>query len=180
MAQPSSDYRARPAAVRLQFDALKWGLPASRLPIDQRNGDLREAPSSGTFSEIPGQYGQLSPRSEALKLGAIKQVACARLVAGMEEQLLIAWQARHVHTARRALVERLWRIVELPAAKVGLEAIPGCVEDHGVNVDPTATISDHLDTDWSPVSLDAIAPPLQNEQCRRLIASVQRQVEVTV
>ena len=38
----------------------------------------------------------------------------------MEEQLLIAGQARYVHTAKSALAERPWRIVELPAAEVGL------------------------------------------------------------
>lgn len=60
----------------------------------------------------------------------------------MEEQLLIAGQARYGHTGKSALVERLRRIVELPAAEVGLAAVPGRVENHRVNVDPTAALRD--------------------------------------
>jgi hypothetical protein len=76
-------------------------------------------------------------RSEALKQRKIKQVDGGRLVAAMEEQLLIAGQGRHAYTAKLTLVERPWRIVELPAADVGLAAVPGRIENHRVNVDPT-------------------------------------------
>jgi hypothetical protein len=90
----------------------------------------------------------------------------------MEEQLLIAGQARYADTAKSALAKRLWRIVELPAAEVDLTAVPGRIENHRMNVDPTATLSDQLNTNWSPVSLHAIPPPLQNPQCRRLAVGV--------
>src|SRR5687768_2775747 len=98
----------------------------------------------------------------------------------MEEQLLIAGQARYAHAGKSALVERLLRIVELPAAEVGLAAVPGRVENHRVNVDPTATLGDQLSTNWSQVSLHAVAPALQSAQCDRLLVGVQRQVEITV
>ena len=108
------------------------------------------------------------------------QVDGARFVVGMEEQLLSAGQARHAHTTKRALVEGFWRIVELPPAQVGLAAVTGCVEDDRVNVDPTTPLSDQFDTDWSPVSLHAVAPAPQNAQRHCLVAGVHRQVEVTV
>jgi len=108
------------------------------------------------------------------------QVDGARFVVGMEEQLLSAGQARHSHTTKRALVESFWRIVELPPAQVGLAAVTGCVEDDRVNVDPTTPLSDQFDTDWSPVSLHAVAPAPQNAQRHCLVAGVHRQVEVTV
>jgi hypothetical protein len=98
----------------------------------------------------------------------------------MEEQLLIARQARYGHTGKSALVERLWRIVELPAAEVGLAAMSGRVEHHRVNVDPTAALSHQLNTNWSPVSLYAVPPALQSAQCDDLVVGVQRQVEITV
>lgn len=98
----------------------------------------------------------------------------------MEEQLLIAGQARYAHTAKSALVERLWRIVELPAAQAGLAAMSGRVEHHRVNVDPTPALSDQLNTNGSPVSFHAVAPALQSAQRDRLVVGVQRQVEITV
>jgi len=98
----------------------------------------------------------------------------------MEEQLLITGQARYAHTGKSALVERLLRIVELPATKVGLAAVPSRVENHRVDVDPTAALSDQLNANWSPVSLQAVAPALQSAQCDRLVVGVQRQVEITV
>jgi hypothetical protein len=78
------------------------------------------------------------------------------------------------------LVERLWRIVELSTADVGLAAVPGRIEDHWVNVDPPAALSDQLDTDWSPVGLYAIAATLQDPERHSLDAGVYRQVKVTV
>jgi hypothetical protein len=98
----------------------------------------------------------------------------------MEEQLLIAGQARYAYTAKSALVERLWRIIEMPAAEVGLATVPGCVENHRVNVDPTAALSDQLNTNRSPINFHAVASPPQSAQRHRLVAGVQRQVEVTV
>jgi hypothetical protein len=98
----------------------------------------------------------------------------------MEEQLLITGQARYAHTGKSALVECLLRIIELPATKVGLAAVPSRVENHRVNVDPTAALSDQLNTNWAPVSLQAVAPALQSAQCDRLVVGVQRQVEITV
>jgi hypothetical protein len=98
----------------------------------------------------------------------------------MEEQLLIAGQAGHAHTAKRTEVEGFWRIVELPAAEVGLAAVTGRVENDRVNVDPTAALSDQLHTNRSPVSLQAIAPARQNAQRNRLVASVQCDVKITV
>ena len=98
----------------------------------------------------------------------------------MEEQLLIAGQARYAHTAESALVERSCRIVELPAAEVVLAAVPGRVENHRVNVDPTAALSDQLNTNRPPVRFHAVASALQSAQRHRLVAGVQRQVEITV
>jgi hypothetical protein len=115
-----------------------------------------------------------------LKQGKIVQVDSARFVVGMEEQLLSAGQARHTHTAERALLEGFWRIVELPPAEVGLAAVTGCIEDDRVDVDPTAALSDQFDTDWSPVSLHAVSPALQNAQRHCLVAGVHGQVKVTV
>jgi hypothetical protein len=98
----------------------------------------------------------------------------------MKAQLLIRGQARYAHTAESALVERLWRIVELSAAEISLAAVPGRIENHRMNVDPTAALSDQLNTNRSPVSLKAIAPALQSAQRHRLVVGVQRQVEITV
>jgi hypothetical protein len=98
----------------------------------------------------------------------------------MKAQLLIARQAGNANAAKRTQVEGVWRIVELTAAEVGLAAVPGCVENHWVNVDPTTALSDQLDTNRSPVSLHAIAPARQNAQRHRLVSSVQREVKVTV
>ena len=79
-----------------------------------------------TFSGITCQKARLSTaRCDPFNQGKINQVYSAMFIAGMEEQLLIAGQAWHAHTAKSALVERLWRIVELPAAEVGLAAVPG-------------------------------------------------------
>jgi hypothetical protein len=64
--------------------------------------------------------------------------------------------------------------------QVGLAALPGCVENHRVNVDPTAAPSDQLNTNQAPISLKAVAPALQSGQRHRLVVGVQRQVEVTV
>jgi hypothetical protein len=98
----------------------------------------------------------------------------------MEEQLLIAGQTWHAYTAKSAMVERLWRIVELPAAEVGLAAVPGRVESHRVNIDPTAALGDQLQTHRSPISFYAVASALENPQRHRLVVGVQRQVEITV
>src|SRR4029453_10431210 len=108
------------------------------------------------------------------------QVDSPRLVAGVEDQLLIAGQARHAHAAQNPEVERLCRIVKLPSAEVGLAAVPGCIENHRVNVDPASALSDQLDTNWPPVSFHAVAPTLQKAYRHRLVAGIQRQVEVTV
>jgi len=56
----------------------------------------------------------------------------------------------------------------LPAAEVSLAAVTGRIENHQVNVDPTAVLSDQLNTNRSPVSLRALAPALQNPQRHRL------------
>jgi hypothetical protein len=61
-----------------------------------------------------------------------------------------------------------------------LAGVPSRVVDHRVNVDPTAALSNQLDADRSPVSLHAIAPTLESGQRKRLVADVQRQVEVTM
>ena len=90
----------------------------------------------------------------------------------MEEQLLIAGQARYVHPAKSALAERPWRIVELPAAEVGLAAVPGRVENHWVNVDPTTALTDQLHAHRSPISFYAVASALQSAERRRLVAGV--------
>jgi hypothetical protein len=108
------------------------------------------------------------------------QVDGPRLVAGVEEQLLTAGQARHAHPAQNAEIEPLWRIVKLPAAEVGLAALPGCVEDDGVDIDPAAVLGDKLDTNRSPVSFHAVAPALQKAHRHCLLTGVQRKVEVTV
>jgi hypothetical protein len=104
----------------------------------------------------------------------------AMFIAGMEEQLLIARQAGHANTVKRTAVEGFWRIVELPAAEVGLTAVTGWVENYRVNVYPTAALSDQFHTYRLPVSLHAIASALQNAQRDRLVACVQRQVKVTM
>jgi hypothetical protein len=43
-----------------------------------------------------------------------------------------------------------------------------------------APLSNQLDADRSPVTLQAIAPTLQSAQRNRLVAGVQRQVEITM
>ena len=108
------------------------------------------------------------------------QVDSAGFVADMEARLLIAGQARHAHTAKGALVEGSWRIVELLATEVGLAAMPGCIEDHRMNVDPPAPLGNHLDTNRSPVSLHTVASAFQSAQCLHFSAGVHREVEVTV
>jgi hypothetical protein len=55
-----------------------------------------------------------------LKQGEIMQVDSARFVAGMEEQLLIARQARHANTIKRTPVEGFSQIFEVPAAEIGI------------------------------------------------------------
>jgi hypothetical protein len=59
-------------------------------------------------TQTAAQDAQVSTaRCEALKQGKAKHVDRARFIAGMEEQLLIARQARHAYTAKSALLERL-------------------------------------------------------------------------
>jgi hypothetical protein len=60
----------------------------------------------------------------------------------MEEQLLIARQARHADTTKTTLVPRLWRVVEMTTTDVGLATMTGCIENHRVNVYPTPAFSD--------------------------------------
>ena len=80
----------------------------------------------------------------------------------MKAQLHIAGQARYAHAAKSALVERLGRIVELSTADIGLAAVTGRVENHRVNIDPTAALGDELNTNRSPIGFHAVTPALQN------------------
>src|SRR4029453_14913794 len=114
------------------------------------------------------------------------QVDSPRLVAGVEDQLLIAGQARHAHAAQNPEVERLCRIVKLPSPEAGLAAVPGPIENTRGTADPARVHArqpppprDQLDTNWPPVSFHAVAPTLQKAYRHRLVVGIQRQVEVT-
>ena len=59
----------------------------------------------------------------------------------------------------------------MPAAEVGLAAVPGCVENHRVNVNPTAALSDQLNANRSLVTVHAVASPRGSHTVRSTMRS---------
>jgi hypothetical protein len=102
---------------RLERGQSSAGRPPADTPA--RSDPERSAGVPGQTAEVP------SARGDALKQGRINQVDRARLVAWYGRAAADRGKARYAHTAKIALVKGLWRIVELPAVKVGLTAAPG-------------------------------------------------------
>jgi hypothetical protein len=155
-------------------------------PIEQllrQSSSSRPEPIVGPWRVVARPDRPALGRSVLLQLpeqGQVRLVHGARVVAAVEQQLLVHRQAADLPPADRAGDEAARGVAEHRAVQARLDTVAVLVEGHRVQVHPAPTGCGHLDAHGAPVGGDHVPAPCQDDQRRRLVGSLDDEVQVAV